>query len=373
MPKLGHFLELFEALSRRDWDEINAVAQNVVEYERGRKHFDAADKLRTAIESAISDDGFGDTFIEAKATVAPPIDLLERVNLENIQKPILSDFLENESNSFLDEWKLKDKLLASGLSPRNKLLFYGPPGCGKSLLAKYLAKKMKMDLYMVRFDTLISSYLGETGSNLRKVFQFIENNRCILFIDEIDAIAKLRDDQSELGELKRVVISLLQNVDTISSQSILVAATNHAHLLDSALWRRFDVVFKLDLPSGEERARFVSKFFGGGFSKEDIANIVKATEGFSGADLEQIAQGAKRRCLINKEIESLEAIFISIIDHLRRTNNIKNDGHKDNRVFTVVTALKKKYKKKYSYNELETMSGIPHSTLHHKVKAESVQ
>lgn len=374
MPKLGHFIELFEALSRRDWDEINHVANSVVEYEREQKHFDAANKLRLAIETAISNDGLSDSFVEAKHNAqVPPIDLLEKVEVQNVEMPILTSSVSQEIDSFLKEWSIKSELERKGITPRNRLLFYGPPGCGKTMLAKYLAKSLGMNLFLVRFDSLVSSFLGETGANLRKVFKFIESNRCILFIDEIDAIAKLRDDHTELGELKRVVISLLQNVDSISSNSILIAATNHAHLLDSALWRRFEIALKLDLPDEKSRVKFVEKYLDSKITGDDLIFISEVCNGLSGSDLEQISKDTKRKVILNKELEEVEALYLTVIDYLRRVNSISNETIKDDRILMAVKALKKKYKKKYSYNELEVMSGIPHSTLHHKFKNESVQ
>ena len=128
------------------------------------------------------------------------------------------------------------------------MLLYGPPGCGKSRLARYTARKLGLELYVARLDGLISSYLGSTSKNIRALFEFASRTPCVLFLDEFDAIAKLRGDTQELGELKRVVNSFIQNLDTLGTQSVVLAATNHEVLLDAAVWRRFSYRLELSYP-----------------------------------------------------------------------------------------------------------------------------
>ncbi|MFX5839347.1 ATP-binding protein, partial [Acinetobacter baumannii] len=118
-------------------------------------------------------------------------------------------------------------------------LMYGPPGTGKTRLARHIATELGLELYVARLDGLISSYLGSTSKNIRALFDFAARTPCVLFLDEFDAIAKVRSDDQELGELKRVVNSFLQNLDTLGKHSIILAATNHESLLDAAVWRRF--------------------------------------------------------------------------------------------------------------------------------------
>ena len=144
--------------------------------------------------------------------------------------------------------------------PTNRILLCGPPGCGKTLTANAIASEIGIPVAYVKLDGLISSYLGQTGTNIRKIFDYVKNKRIVLFLDEFDAIAKKRDDANELGEMKRVVMTLLQNMDAMPANVFLIAATNHHHLLDSALWRRFDISLFLELPNTIQRGGIIRRF-----------------------------------------------------------------------------------------------------------------
>ena len=182
------------------------------------------------------------------------------------------------------------------------MLMYGPPGVGKTELAKYIASELELPLLTARMDALISSYLGSTAKNIRLLFDHANTFPCILFLDEFDAIAKLRDDQFELGELKRVVISLLQNIDTLSANNILLAATNHQHLLDSAIWRRFTYKVEIQLPEANERKSLIKIFLKNYASKKlDFDMLARASNGLSGAALKQICEDVMRRVIISKQ------------------------------------------------------------------------
>ena len=183
---------------------------------------------------------------------ALPVDNESRTMLADVVYPddnhievILSQNNADKLASFLLNYRHAEKLYAAGISLVNTLLMYGPPGCGKTKCAYFIAKQLNMPLVIARLDSLISSYLGTTAKNIRSLFEFVQKIPCVLFLDEFDAIAKARDDNNELGELKRVVNSLLQNIDLMSKDSIVIAATNHQHLLDPAVWRRFE--YKLEI------------------------------------------------------------------------------------------------------------------------------
>lgn len=167
------------------------------------------------------------------------------------KKPVFSDVIEGVLSDVLKEWRSLDLLIQEGLAPARMLLFCGQPGVGKTLAAYWLAQELKLPLLTLNLATVMSSYLGKTGNNVRAVFDHAISRPCVLLLDEFDAIAKRRDDDSDVGELKRLVNVLLQALDDWPANSLLIAATNHGDLLDPAVWRRFDHVVQFEPPSVE--------------------------------------------------------------------------------------------------------------------------
>lgn len=236
----------------------------------------------------------------------PPVDqesrfpLLELVNVTNASEPFVCDpdqqAVVNEFASIVEK---RGVLERHGLESSASLLLYGPPGCGKSLLAQHIAQRLGLPLYLARLDSLVSSFLGSTSKNLRAVFDYAARQPCILFLDEFDAVAKLRDDPHEMGELKRVVNSFLQAFDSHAKDIIVIAATNHDQLLDAAIWRRFQLTLNLRLPSTEQRLRLWShhaeSFEWSDKVRQALTNL---SEGLSGAQIVTICQRLKQRRLI---------------------------------------------------------------------------
>lgn len=160
----------------------------------------------------------------------------------SIEELVLNQSTLEILENVLEEHRREDVLRSYGMMPAEKILFFGPPGCGKTLSAEAMAYELDRPLVIVRLDSLVSSFLGETAANLRKVFDFISKHRLIVLFDEFDALGKERDDGSEHGELRRVVNAVLQMMDSYDGKSIIIAATNHEQILDSAIWRRFDEI-----------------------------------------------------------------------------------------------------------------------------------
>ncbi|SCL85043.1 AAA family ATPase [Sporanaerobacter sp. PP17-6a] len=245
-----------------------------------------------------------------------PVDAESRMDIVEISMPqisssqiVLSKYVEEEIKGFIECYTRRDNLLRAGLEMSNSLLLYGPPGCGKTTVAQYIATLTGLPLVTARLDGLISSLLGSTAKNIRKIFDYVAKRECILFLDEFDVIAKLRDDKNELGELKRVVNSLIQNIDSLSSDSILIAATNHHELLDPAIWRRFSKVITLEKPQMDEIGKLVKILLDNAPNNiigndKKLEQLETALLGFSHSDIKTIVFNALRNVII-KNRESL--------------------------------------------------------------------
>lgn len=247
------------------------------------------------------------------------------------------------------------------------LLTYGPPGTGKSRLARFIAQELGLDLYIARLDGLISSFLGSTSKNIRALFDFAAKTPCILFLDEFDAIAKLRGDSQELGELKRVVNSFIQNLDTLGPQSIVLAATNHESLLDSAVWRRFGYRLELSFPTEALRRQLWQQFIGTlDFDDRSIELLIDLSEGFTGSDIQEVCQRLQRMRLATQHDSKLKDAF-QILQNIgigegrdRRFLSLLRD--KDTN--SIAKALRSRNTKLYSHSALGLLFGVSKATAY---------
>lgn len=252
-----------------------------------------------------------------------PVDQESRMNIVNInynpmaEKLILPETVREKLQDFLNTVQNKNIIEKMGLEISQSLLLYGYPGCGKTTAASYIASKMQLPLVTARLDTLISSLLGATAKNIHRIFEYAMRRPCVLFLDEFDAIAKARDDQHELGELKRVVNSLLQNIDDYCRDGILIAATNHHELLDNAIWRRFQSVIEIPRP-GTTEIKYMMELLPDFLDIRNINDnqwekICHTMVGFSYSDIKNINNNlAKKALLLEKSCVEMETIIAEV-------------------------------------------------------------
>ena len=174
--------------------------------------------------------------------------------------PLLDPKLTAELQQIITERHQAATLLRAGLAPTRSCLFIGPPGVGKTMAARWIAAELGLPLHVVDLATLMSGVLGGSAANLRSVFDFAKRSPCVLFLDEVDAVAKRRADEADVGEAKRLVAVLLQELDDWPASSLLLAATNHPELLDAAAWRRFEAVARFRMPERAALANAIRRF-----------------------------------------------------------------------------------------------------------------
>jgi SpoVK/Ycf46/Vps4 family AAA+-type ATPase len=254
-----HIRDMIVAYGQRDDLKFRRAAQAIIGEEEAKRHNVLARELRSVL-TANSALGVN----EQPAVPEPPVDRDSALPLASVglSDRLLDDvILPAEAaaavHQLITEVRRWPDLDAAGLPRRNRVLLSGPPGCGKTSVASALAHELGRPLAVARVEGLISSYLGETATNLSSLFAFAATGPYVLFLDEFDSLGKMRDDPTDHGELRRVVNAVLQQIDAYAGPSVIVAATNHSQVLDAALWRRFDAVIELGLPTPEESAAVV--------------------------------------------------------------------------------------------------------------------
>ena len=243
----------------------------------------------------------------------------------NFNDAILSDETKAILENVAKENMSAKKLFSYGLRPKNRVLFCGPPGTGKTLSAKILSSVIGYPFVYVQFDSIISSYLGETSTNFRKIFDFIEKEKFLVLFDEFDMVGKKRDDPHEHGEVKRIVNNFIQMLDNFKGYSIIVAATNHQHLLDHAVWRRFDEIVYFDMPDSKRRIRLFEKYLKVLKREKDLGlqKFARRTKNHSAADIAQICHDALRKSImVNEKTITEDHILWAVSEQKRRKKTI---------------------------------------------------
>jgi SpoVK/Ycf46/Vps4 family AAA+-type ATPase len=299
MARSDLLVSLVRAAAAGDRETLRSTAEALAADERAKNHHILADRLQRALStvpitppplttSANAATGSGrDTIIEIEP----------RTRLDELLLPLP---VRENARQLVEEHIRADVLRAHGYEPRHRILLSGPPGNGKTSYAEGIAESLALPFFVVRYDALIGSYLGETNTRLRKLFDYIRTQPCVLFFDEFDAIGKERGDTHETGEIKRVVSFLLMQIDQLPSYVIIIAASNHAELLDRAVWRRFQVRLAFPAPDRKNIEAFLDRVISTWPAKPQLSvqNIAGRLGSVSYAEALDFCQNARRRHIL---------------------------------------------------------------------------
>jgi len=303
---------LFQAFKERDDVAFYRAAESLIADELAANHHALAQELQQVLGKQplkqIPQNGL--RLLPKDRRSGEDLVILEESSIDSTQI-VFNQETKAKIERVLDEHRQRQKLAKYGYLPKTKLLFWGPPGCGKTFTAKYLAYELGLPVGLLRLSAVISSFLGDTASHLQRVFNLANTTPMVLLLDEVDAVGKNRDDPNDVGELKRVVNSLLQAMDSFdSSKSIVIAASNHQYLLDPALWRRFDDLIEFSLPTKTEREFYLQSLLNGVYFDGSLEYIAKNMSSLSYADIQRITIEAIKTMILEGR-EQLQSQDIS--------------------------------------------------------------
>ncbi|MET4844079.1 AAA family ATPase [Bradyrhizobium japonicum] len=300
MAKSDLLISLVRAGVAGDKPMLRSTVEAIVADERAKSHHAYADRLERALQTVAVTPPSLATSSQRQTTAAGRDTILEvtpRISLDELVLPLPA---RAEGLQLIEEHVRADVLRASGYEPRHRILLSGPPGNGKTSFAEAIAEGLALPFFVVRYDALVGSYLGETNARLRALFDYARTQPCVLFFDEFDAIGKERGDDHETGEIKRVVSFLLMQIDKLPSYVVTIAATNHAELLDRAVWRRFQLKLSFPAPQIAEIAHFIERIFMGWPERPSLmaTELAQKIEATSYAEVLDFCQNVRRRQIL---------------------------------------------------------------------------
>lgn len=260
MARSDLLINLVKASANGDRQLVRRTVEAIVAEERAKQHDVLAERLERAMTVANGNGG-------SQMALAQPLPevsskgrhfVSETIPRRNLSDLVLPEITERAVRQLIEEQQRASVLRSHSLEPRHRILLVGPPGNGKTSLAEAVAEALAVPFFTVRYESMIGSFLGETAGRLKHIFDYARTTPCVLFFDEFDAIGKERGDTHETGEIKRVVTSLLMQVDELPSYVVAIAATNHAELLDRAVWRRFELRLSLPVPNAKQLTAFIA-------------------------------------------------------------------------------------------------------------------
>ena len=319
MARSSLLLDLVRAGARGDQALFRKSLEALVTEERAKQHHVLADRLAAHLNAEGSRAAGG----------APPVrrldvaaaDLCHEVVTERrLGDLVLPDEVVHAGREVVEEHRRAELLAAYNLEPRHRLLITGPPGNGKTSFAEAIATELAVPLVSVRYESVIASYLGETAVRLSRLFDQVRTRRCVLFFDEFDVVGKERGDLHETGEIKRVVSSLLLQVDSLPSSVVVISATNHPELLDRAVWRRFQLRLALPAPTRALAQEWFRRFEERADLKMGLSpsTLARRLDGLSFAELEQFGLDVQRHYVLRLPDSDTRAIVTERLRQWRK-------------------------------------------------------
>lgn len=302
---------LFRVIQSGSSADVDTLCHRIVDEEKRQGHGRVAKELERILKDkppgrAAPSTGTLHRLPTSRRDSAP---LVQEIPMDRLRHHmVLPDAVERRFQRIEKEFAARTRLAKHGLRPRHRILLYGPPGCGKSLGAERLAWSTGLPLRKVRFDTLLSSFFGETLANLRKVFDAAQASPCALFLDECDSLARSRAERNDVGEVTRITNALLEMLEDYKGDGLVIAATNLDSALDTALFRRFDEVLKVPLPSMDEICRLLKTTLSPMETDAGIGwrEVAQSMDGMSGSEVVHVAQNAAKHCVLESRQRVIE-------------------------------------------------------------------
>lgn len=334
MARADLLKKLFLSFRNRDDRAFAEAAEEIVQEERRKHHPVVANELERILRNGVGRAAETQSLAQFDP---PPQDPDRKTTLLEIRRPdrylddlVFSAPVRKGMERVITEFREWEVLEANGLAPTNRLLLCGPPGCGKTAAAEAIATELGLPLLYVRFDSVVSSLLGETAANLRKVFDYASRGQWVMFFDEFDAIGRSRDDATEHGEIKRVVNSYLQIMDSFRGRSLVIAATNFEAVLDRALWRRFDEVLRLERPTLDQLKILIRKRLKLlAHQSSDIDVIAEQLEGATFADADHVCLDLRKHCAITGQKKFTQKDLAEVLERFVYRQSILSKAEPD--------------------------------------------
>lgn len=298
-------------------EKFNTVALQIAAYEAKLGHINLANDIRKIIDA--------EKFNKPKfRNIDPSLQglLLEIHPQEHLVDLVVDPQIKKRIERIINEFTYRDKLFRHNLENRRKILFSGHPGTGKTMTASVIANELRLPIYVVLMDKIVTKYMGETSAKLRQIFDYIEDVPAVYLFDEFDAIGGQRGKDNEVGEMRRVLNSFLQFIERDHSDSLIIAATNNLELLDQALFRRFDDVIHYQLPTDQEKIQLLKNRLNGNLSQKDIDLILPELTSLSHAEINQACLDAIKESVIN-EVKISPDLVIKTIRERKSAYNLK--------------------------------------------------